>query len=107
MFYGSIDNECKKFCYESNISTFEETHELHGNHLEADTRVMFHVNQADQEGNGNNIGRGNDTDIATITLSFNIDMLNQHVDYNNSCEYLDMKNSKGFTYVQDLQKRQS
>ena len=24
------------------------------------------------------------------------------VDYNNSCEYLEMKNSKGFTYVQDL-----
>lgn len=78
MFYSSVDNECKKFCYESNISTFEETHELYGTHLEPDTRVMFHVNHADQKGNGNNIGRGNDADIATIILSFNTDMLNNN-----------------------------
>ena len=32
---------------------FKEVHELYGNHLEAGTRVMFHVNHAGKNGNSN------------------------------------------------------
>ena len=70
---------------------FEEGHELYGNHLEADTRVVFHVNHTDKNSNDNIIVRGNDTDIAII-LNCNANLLtNSHlwyyfsVDYNNSC----------------------
>ena len=88
---------------------FEEVHELYGNHLEADTRVMFHVNHADKNGNGNIIVRGNGTDVAII-LTGNANLLtNGHLwydfgaDYNNSREYLDVtKLSKCLTYVQAL-----
>ena len=88
---------------------FEEVHELYGNHLEAETRAMFHVNHAGKNGNGNMIGRGNETDIAII-LTCNASLLtNNHlwydfgVDYNNNCEYLDVtKLSKCLTYVQAL-----
>ena len=40
---------------------FEEVCDLYGNHLEADTRIRFHVNLADKNGNGNIIVRENDT----------------------------------------------
>ena len=88
---------------------FEEVHELYGNHLEADIRVMFHVNHADKNSNGNIIVRGNDTDIAII-LTCNGNLLtSSHLwydfgtDYNNSCEYLDVtKFSKSLTYAQVL-----
>ena len=85
----------------------EEVHELYGNHLEADTRVMFHVNLADKNDNGNIIVRENGTDIAIIfTCNANL-LTNSHlwydfgVDYNNSRECLDVtKFSKCLTYVQ-------
>ena len=47
---------------------FQEVYELYGNHLEADTSVMFHVNHADKNGNGSIIVRGNDTDIIYIAI---------------------------------------
>ena len=88
---------------------FEEVHELRGNHLEADNSVMFHVNHADKNDNGNIIVWGNNTDIAII-LTCNANLLtNSHlwydfgVDYNNSREYLYVtKLSKCLTYVQAL-----
>ena len=39
---------------------FEEVHTLYDNHLEADTHVMFHVNRANRNGEGNIIVLGND-----------------------------------------------
>ena len=45
---------------------FEEVRELYGNHLEAGTRVMFHVNHAGKSGNSNVIVIGHYTDIAII-----------------------------------------
>ena len=39
---------------------FEEVCDLYGNHLEADTRIRFHVNHADKNGN-EKIVRENDT----------------------------------------------
>ena len=76
----------------------EEVHELYGNHLEADTCVMSHINHAYKNGNGNIIVRRNDTDIAIIATC-NVNLLtNSHllhlfgVDYNNSRQYLDITN---------------
>ena len=84
-------------------------HELYDNHLEADTCVMLHINHADKNGNGNIIVRGNDTDIAII-LTCNANLLtNTHlwyvfgVDYNNSCECLDVTTwHKCLTNIQAL-----
>ena len=88
---------------------FAEVHELYGNHLEADTRVMFHENQEDKNGNGNIIVRGNDTDTAIIfTCNGNL-LTNNHlwynfrVAYNNSRQYLNItKLFKCLTYEQAL-----
>ena len=88
---------------------FAEVHELYGNHLEADTRVMFHENQEDKNGNGNIIVRGNDTDTAIIfTCNGNL-LTNNHlwydflVAYNNSRQYLNVtKLFKCLTYEQAL-----
>ena len=82
---------------------------MYGNHHEADIGVMFHVNYADKNGNGNIIIRENDTDIAVnLTSTANL-LTNSHlqydfgVEYNNSCKYLDItKLSKCLTYVQAL-----
>ena len=81
-----------------NVASFIKTikmHELYGNQLKADTRVMFHVNHADKNGNGNTIVRGNDTDRAMIiTCDANL-LINSHlwygfgVDHNISQEFLD------------------
>ena len=57
---------------------FEEVCDLYGNHLETDTRIRFHVNHADKNGNGN-IVRENDTDVAII-LTCNANLLtNSHL----------------------------
>ena len=53
---------------------FEEVHGLYCNHLEAHTHVMFHVNHAVKNGNGNMIVRGNDTYIVII-LTCNANLL--------------------------------
>ena len=86
---------------------FEEVHELYGNHLETDTRVMFYVNHADKNGKGSIIFRGNGSDIAIILTCNASSWTNSHlwydfgIDYNNNCEYLDIM--KCLTYVQALQ----
>ena len=71
--YCSIDNECKKFC-KNHMFQFEEVHELHGNHLEVNFCIKFHVNHAYKNGNGNIIVRVTDTDI-TIILTCNANLL--------------------------------
>ena len=71
---------------------FEEVHELSGNLLEADTRVMFQVNYADKNGNGDIIARGNDTDIAT-TLACNANLLTiGHLWYDFGVDYSNSRN---------------
>ena len=71
-------------------------HKLYGNHLETDTRVMFHVNHADKNGNGNIIVRGNDTDRAKIIACDANLLTNSHlwygfgVDHNIGQEFLQM-----------------
>ena len=83
---------------------FEEVHELYGNHLEDYTRVMFHVNHADKNGNGNTINTNGNTIAVILTCNAKL-FANSHlsydigVDYNNSREYLDFtKLSKCLTY---------
>ena len=49
---------------------------MFGDHLEGDTRVMFHAKHADIEGPGNIIIQGNDTDIFIILLA-NVHKLTQ------------------------------
>ena len=95
-FYFSIDNECNKFYYHNNIFYFEEVNELYGDHLEANSRVMFHIKHADKNGNGNTIARGNDRNTA-ITHTCNANMLSNSnlsydfgVNFNNSREFLDI-----------------
>ena len=58
---------------------------------------MFHIKHADKNGNVNIIVRGDCTDIAIIlTCSGNL-LTSSHlsydcvVDYNNSCEYFDVR----------------
>ena len=69
-FYCSTDNKCTKFyCVEGSLK-FETIPELFGDHLEGDTRVMFHAKHAaNTKGPGNIIIRGNDTDIFIILLT--------------------------------------
>ena len=86
---------------------FEEVHELYGNHLETDTRVMFYVNHTDKNGKGSIIFRGNGSDIAIILTCNANSLTNSHlwydfgIDYNDNREYLDIM--KCLTYVQALQ----
>ena len=50
--------------------------ELFADHLEGDTRVMFHAKHTDMKGSGNIIVRGNYTDIFIILLA-NVQKLTQ------------------------------
>ena len=75
-FYCSIDNKYTRFyCVEGSLQ-FETILELFGDHLEGDTRVMFHAKHADIKGAGNIMVRGKDTDIFIILLA-NIQKLSQ------------------------------
>ena len=47
----------------------ENVPELHGDHLEADTRVEFHAKHADEVNAGNIVIRANDTDIMVILIT--------------------------------------
>ena len=68
-FYCSIDNEYTRFyCVEGSLQ-FETILELFGDHLEGDTRAMFHAKHADIKGAGNIMVRGKDTDIFIILLA--------------------------------------
>ena len=70
--------------------------ELYGNHLGGDTRVAFHAKNADTIVPDNNVGRGNDTDIAVI-LIWNIHQMDSNVrhdsgyNYENSRECINIK----------------
>ena len=68
-FYCSIDNKYTKFYGVEGSLKFETIPELFGNHLEGDTRIMFHAKHADTKGSGNIITRRNDTDIFIILLA--------------------------------------
>ena len=68
-FYCSIDNKCTKFyCVEGSLK-FDTIPELFGDHLECNTRVMFHPKHADTKRLDNIIIRGNDTEIFIILLA--------------------------------------
>ena len=75
-FYCSIDNKCTKFYLVEGSLKFETIPELFGDHLEDDTRVMFHAKHADTKGLADIIIRGNDTDILIILLA-NVQKLSQ------------------------------
>ena len=65
--YCSIDNKCTKLnCVEGSLK-FETISELFGDHLEGNTRVMFHAKHPDTKGPGNIIIRGNDRYIYKFT----------------------------------------
>lgn len=46
--YCSVDNEREKFSTIIGLIRVENAHELHGDHLEANTRVAFHETHADK-----------------------------------------------------------
>lgn len=81
---------------------------MHGINIEADTRVIFSINHAEKNDNGDIIVRRNDVDTARIHTC-NADILsNSHlygfdVDFNNRRDYLDItKLSKVLTYMHGL-----
>ena len=57
----------KNYCRNSILKN-ERVPELYGNHLEGDTRVVFHVKNADTIDPGNIVVRANDLDIAVILI---------------------------------------
>ena len=82
------------FCFNGKLC-WESVDELHGHHLETDTRIAFHAKHADINDNDSEeiAVRANDTDI-TINLSENINLFSSEVwyqsglYYNNTREYL-------------------
>ena len=95
-FYCSTENKYTKFyCVEDSLK-FETIPELFGDHLEGDTRVMFHAKHADTKGPGNIIIQGNGNDIFIILLA-NVQKLSQSylwfdtgLGSDNSCNYVDI-----------------
>ena len=87
---------------------YEET-SLYGDHLEADTRVMFHAKHSDENGTQNIAIRGNDTDILIILIS-NVDKLNKAMlwydcglDFDNSRSLIDISGlRKNLPYAKAL-----
>ena len=94
--YCSVDNECKRFTSLDGQVKVEEVPELYGEHLEADTRVMFHAKHADSHDPGNLIIRGTDTDICVVLLSNAHKLQMSHLwydtglDHDNSRCYIDI-----------------
>ena len=108
-FYCSIDNKYTKFYGVEGSLKFETIPELFGNHLEGDTRIMFHAKHADTKGSGNIIIRRNDTDIFIILLANVQKLWRSHLwfdtglDSDNSHNYVDIsKLSKELDYVKTL-----
>ena len=66
--YCAINNECKKLYCRNGILKNERVPELYGNHLEGDTRVVFHAKNADTIDPGNIAVWANDLDIAIILI---------------------------------------
>ena len=66
LFYCSVENECKNFYCQDGLCKFETVPEFFGDHLEGDTRVMFHVKHVDKTKPGNIAVRAKDTDISVI-----------------------------------------
>ena len=64
----------------------ERVPELCGNHLEGDTRVVFHAKNADTIDPGNFVVWANDTDIAVI-LTLNIHHMDSDVSYDSGYNY--------------------
>ena len=64
----------------------ERVPELCGNHLEGDTRVVFHAKNVDTIDPGNFVVRANDTDIAVI-LIWNIYHMDSDVSYDSGYNY--------------------
>ena len=61
--YISIENQCKLCqCIGAEIITSAESL-IYGNHDEADTRIMFHLDHIDLFHPGNVVVRANDTDV--------------------------------------------
>ena len=58
----------KFYCLDQELKWIKER-SLFGEHLEADTPVMFHTQHANVEGAKNIVVRGNDTDILVIHLT--------------------------------------
>ena len=108
-FYCSIDNKYTKFYCVEGSWKFETIPELFGDHLQGDTRVIFHVKYADTKGPGNIIIRGNDIDIFIVLLA-NVKKLSQsHLWFDtglgcdNSRNYFDIsKLFKKLDYVKAL-----
>ena len=75
------------------IKTIFQFEDGHGNHVEADTRAMVHVNHADKNGKSNIIVGSNEINIAII-LTCHSNLLNSSplwcefygVDYNTNRE---------------------
>ena len=57
VFYCSIDNTCKKFYVMDGCWKIEDVPDLYGYHLEADTRLDFHILHADSNDPGNIVVR--------------------------------------------------
>ena len=95
-FYCSIENKCTKFyCIEGSLK-FETIPELFEDHLEGDTRVLFHAKHADANGPGNIVVQDNGTDIFIILLA-NVQKLSRShlwfdtgLDSDNSHNYVDI-----------------
>lgn len=67
-FYRSIDNEYRTFYFMHGSLRCETIAELFVDHLEGDTRVIFHEKHVKPKFPGNTIFQGNGTDIFIILL---------------------------------------
>ena len=96
VFYCAINNMCMRFYVIDNELRYEEVPELFGSHLEADTRMMFHVIHSDNQDPGNIIVRANDADVLIILLANIHHLQNSQLwydagnNYDNSREYVDV-----------------
>ena len=68
VFYCAINNTCTKHYNVEGEYRFVVVDALYGDHLEADTRVMFHAAHAEENNPGNIVIRGNDADICIIMI---------------------------------------
>ena len=98
--YRAINNECKKLYCRNGILKNERLTELYENHLEGDTRVVFHAKNSDTINPGNIVVRANDSDIAVVLIC-NIHHMDSDVwydsghNYDNSRECINIKKLVG------------
>ena len=81
---------------------YELVPDLYGHHLEADTRVMFHVKHADFHDPGNIIVRANDADICVILTSNVHHLSNSHLWYDSGLDYDITSLSRSINYTKSL-----